>query len=382
MINALFSDPEIKYPTHNMELPFDDYITKCKSLIASTRVDLSKDNTEKIIEANSPFELKPKNTEKPNIGILLIHGLLDCPLHVRDIGQQLQSQGYLVRSVLLDGHGTVPGALLNVDYHEWLQTVRYGIASLKKEVSKIILIGQSTGASLALYQAIEHSDIISGVILVSPALKIRSIFAPTANWYRALSWAWKRAAWFHLDPEETIDYAKYSSLAYNAIYQVYRLSEDLKERQNSHLPVCPLLFILSQDDKIVCPKTIIDYFLEHNNPKSRLLLYSNHSNSFTDSRIQVKPSAYPAQHIINFPHTVIPLAPDNPHYGKCGDYKYSSHVDETKNVIYGEYLRDNLFYNQWMLKLGLTHLRKERLTFNPDFGYMSGYINQFIERIG
>ncbi len=379
MINALFSDPKIKYPTNNMELHFDEYITECKSIIASTRVDLTKDNAEKIIEANSPFELKPKNTTKPDIGILLIHGLLDCPLHVRDIGEQLQAQGYLVRSVLLDGHGTVPGALLHVDYREWLQTVRYGIASLKKEVEKIILIGQSTGASLALYQAIENSETVSGVILVSPALKIRSCFAPIANWYRLIDWAWKRAAWFHQDPEETIDYAKYSSLPYNAIYQVYRLSQDLKERQNSHLPLCPLLFILSQDDKIVCPTTIIDYFLEHNNIKSRLLLYSNHSNHFKDSRIQMKASAYPRHHIINFPHTVIPISPANPHYGNMGDFKYSSHVDETQNVIYGEYLRDDLFYNRCMLKLGLTHLRKERLTFNPDFMYMSEYIKKFVE---
>lgn len=379
MAHALFSDPKVKYPVNNRDLPFDDYITKCKSIIASTRVDLTKDNAEKIIEANSPFELKPHSTQKSKVGVLLIHGLLDSPFHVKDIGKQLQSQGYLVRSVLLDGHGLVPGALLNVDYHDWLQTVRYGIASLEKEVEKIILMGQSTGASLALYEAIEHSKTVAGVILVSPALKIRSIFAPTANWYRAISWAWKRAAWFHMDPEETIDYAKYSSLPFNAIYQVYRLSNALKERQNSIKPVCPLLFVLSQDDKIVCPQTIIDYFLEHTNPKSRLLLYTNHSNTFNDARIQMKASAYPKHHIVNFPHIVIPISPANPHYGNMGDYKYSSHVDETRDVMYGEYLRNDLFYNRWMVKLGLTRFRKERLTFNPDFIYMNQYIDQFIK---
>ncbi len=380
MINrqALFVDPKITYPINNMELHFDEYITKCKSLIASTRLDLTNHNAEKIIEANSPFEFKPMIHDK--MGVLLIHGLLDSPFQLRDIGKKLQSQGYLVRSVLLPGHGTIPGALLNVNYQEWLQTVRYGIASLKKEVDKIILIGNSTGASLALYEAIENSTIVAGVVLLSPALKIRSCFAPTANWYRAISWAWKRAAWFHMDPEETMDYAKYLSLPFNAIYQVYRLSLELKQH-NGKNPLCPLFFVLSQDDKIVCPQTIINYFTEHTNPKSRLLLYTNDTNHFNDTRIETKSSAYPQDHIINLPHISLAIAPDDPHYGKNGDYKYSSHIDETKNVIYGEYLRDDLFYNRCMLKLGLTHLAKERLTFNPDFSYMSECVKEFIEQL-
>lgn len=376
--NALFSDPKIEYPIHNMELHFDDYITKCKSIIATTRIDLNNHTAEKIIEANSPFELKPNTTNKPKIGILLIHGLLDTPFQLRDIGKQLQSQGCLVRSVLLSGHGTVPGALLHVDYHEWLQTVRYGIASLKKEVDTIILVGNSTGASLALYHAMEHSATVSGIILLSPALKIRSIFAPTSSWYRAISWAWKRAAWFHIDPEETIDYAKYQSLPYNAIYQVYRLSKELKRRQTTNEPLCPLFFVLSQHDKIVCPETIIDYFHAHTNPKSRLLLYTHQSNNFNDTRIQIRPSAYPQHHIINMPHIAIPIAPDNMHYGKSGDFKYASHVDDNKPIIYGEYLRDDLFYNRCMLKLHLTKTHKERLTFNPDFDYMSECIKKFV----
>lgn len=368
---ALFTDPGVEYPIYNMDLHFDDYITKCKTIIANTRTDLTTPDAQTIIEANSPFELQPKTSTK--VGALLVHGLLDSPFQFRDIGKQLQSQGLLVRSLLLPGHGTVPGALLNVDYHQWLQAVRYGIATLKKDVEHIILVGNSTGASLLLHQAVENDAPIAGAVLLSPPLKIRSRFAFVSCWHPAISQRWKRAAWFHIDPEETLDYVKYWSLPYNAIAQVYLLSKTLKQ------PQCPLFFVTSQEDAIVCPQTILRFFMKNQNSHSRLLLYTNRLNRLSDTRIETRPSAYPKQYIVNFSHVAMTYSPENPHYGKYGDYKYASHVEENNNVVYGEFLRNHLFYNKWKLKFGLTQAREERLTFNPDFDYMCEQIEQFVK---
>ena len=153
----LFQDPHIDYPIDNLDLHFTDYIHLTKKTIAEHRVDLHQ-YRELIIEANSPFELRPTNpivsTQTPTkmkYGALLIHGLLDSPFIMKDAGLHLQSQGLLVRSILLPGHGTVPGSLLNVKYEDWLQAVRYGIASLAKDVEHIFLVGFSTGASLSIY---------------------------------------------------------------------------------------------------------------------------------------------------------------------------------------------------------------------------------------
>src|SRR3990167_5170318 len=94
----LFEDPKIDYPIYDPGLPFSDYIQKIRHIIAHARQDLDQ-RAKWIIEANSPFELRPDN--KPTRGALLIHGLLDSPFIMRDIAERFRDQGYLVRSILL-----------------------------------------------------------------------------------------------------------------------------------------------------------------------------------------------------------------------------------------------------------------------------------------
>src|SRR5262249_50854380 len=150
---------------------------KCKNLIRKNRPDLKENpHAELVVETNSPFELLPPRHipgNKIKYGALLVHGLFDSPFLMRDIGTFLQSHGILARAILLPGHGIVPGNLLNVDYKDWIQTVNYGIATLEKDVEHIFLVGFSTGASLSLYHALQNPK-IAGLLLASPAIKIRS----------------------------------------------------------------------------------------------------------------------------------------------------------------------------------------------------------------
>ena len=153
---ALFKDPSIHYPIDNLALNFADYIAESTKIITQHRVDLHSENATQIITANSPFEFRPKTSGR--YGALFIHGLLDSPFSMREIALYLQSQGILSRAIVLPGHSTVPGALLHTDYHEWLQALRYGIASFTQtqEVERIFLIGFSTGASLALLHTLQN----------------------------------------------------------------------------------------------------------------------------------------------------------------------------------------------------------------------------------
>lgn len=379
--SALFSDPNIDYPNNNPNLPFSDYITKWKKIISDTRIDLTAQNAERIIEANAPFELRPKTSTPPKNGALLIHGLFDSPFQLRDVGNTLQANGLLVRAIVLPGHGTVPGALLHVDHRQWLKAVQYGINSLKNEVENVFIVGYSTGASLALYQMAQDHTSIAGIILISPALKIRSKFVPYANALRILGKRWQRAAWFHLDKHETLDYAKYRSIACNAVYQVHDLTKAITRSQPNTEPNCPLFFLLSEDDKTVCAATVIDYFKQHTHPQSRLLLYTNKNTCYDDQRIIPRNSAYPHLNIVNFSHTCLPISPNNQHYGKQGDYAYASRITDSNNVIFGEFLRNEIDFNALMMKCGIARLAKQRLTFNPDYDHMSNSMHDFIKTI-
>jgi esterase/lipase len=371
----LFQDPNILYPIYDLKLDFKDYISQCTSLIAQHRLDLNPTNAEKIIDANAPFELQPQQPSK--YGALLIHGLLDSPFLMREMGSHLKDQNILVRSVLLPGHGTVPGALLHVDYRQWLQTVRYGIASFGKEIEKIYLVGYSTGASVALLHTLqEENPKIAGIISLAPALKICSGLAGFTHLHRTLSWVWPRAAWFHQDKNEMADYSKYLSLPFNAIYQVYSLAQAIKAAKPSTLP---LLFILSQDDNTVCTQSSLRYFQYQPHPKNRLLLYSNTNSTFIDPRITIRHAAYPKQRIRNFSHLALPISPENIHYGVDGDYDNACHVTKDLQTIYGEFNPLQIACNNGLYKLKLCKYLYQRLTFNPDFPFLLQTIDKFIQ---
>lgn len=378
---ALFQDPHINYPIDNLTLSFSDYISRSQNIIRNTRLDLANNPlAELIIEANSPFELKPiHHDQKQRIGALLIHGLYDSPFMMRDIGQELQSQGMLVRSILLPGHGTIPGALLNVSYEDWLQAVEYGIASFQDEVDHLILVGYSTGGTLSLYHALENQH-ISGLVFISPAFKINSAFDFTTNWYHAVDWAWKRAEWMHVAPEN--DYIKYQSMAFNGAYQVYCLSKILREHEAAHQTKSPIWMSLCEADKTVSSEATLKYFAMNTNPKNQLIYYTNSTEKFPDSRIMTRTATYPDLKIIDFSHVAIPIAPNNPHYGAQGDYLYASHVyDNQEGYEYGEMNTAEDIFQSLLADLKIKNIHMQRLTFNPDFEFMMQSMRSFIKNV-
>ncbi|MCE3238396.1 MAG: Thermostable monoacylglycerol lipase [Gammaproteobacteria bacterium] len=358
--SKLFTDPDIHYPIDNLNLSFDDYIKESTKLITQCRVDLYSPHAQDIIAANAPFEFRPEKLG--SCGALLIHGLLDSPFSMKEIGLHLQSQGILSRAIVLPGHTTVPGALLNTDYHQWLQAVHYGITSLAKEVKHIFLIGFSTGASVALLHTLQNQVDIAGIILLSPVLKIYSPFA-------ALSQIFPRNGWFYRDKNETSDYARYRSIPFNAIYQVYRLTQAIKKEKPSPLP---LLFALSQEDNTVCSRTTLSYFKQQLHPKNHLILYSNTQTKNNNPCITLRSSIYPEKYIRGFSHLALPISPNNLHYGE---------KNNSDHTAYGEFNPLQISFNAFLFKLKLSQYYYRRLMFNPDFDFLLQSIDQFIRTV-
>ncbi|MES2219021.1 MAG: alpha/beta fold hydrolase [Pseudomonadota bacterium] len=379
--NKLFIDPGLPYPISNMDLPFNDYISQCKTLIENTRLDLNESaDADRIIKANTPFELTPADLpkNKTRYGALLIHGLYDCPFVMRDLGEILQAKGLLVRSVLLPGHGTVPGALLNVTYQDWVQAVHYGVTSLAQSVDKLFLVGFSTGGALALHYLLNGSyPNIAGAITLAPAIKI----SPLARLAGLLAKSGR--LWMHKAAE--IDYAKYCSFTYNSAYQVYALSRAIQKLlQTRPLPL-PQLIVISEHDKTVRSNATLQYFQHFASLTSQLILYQNAPPELPDSRIIVRPSAHQALNIIDMSHIALPIAPDNAHYGKNGDYPLASHIQENLReggkILYGTY---NTWQNEILNalnKAGLVKHERVRLTFNPDFDFLQQTLLAFVEKI-
>jgi esterase/lipase len=369
--SALFQDPKTKHPIYELDLPFSEYSEECRNLIAKTRTDL-KHHAEKIITANTPFEIRPNHSK---IGVLLIHGLLESPFIMRDIAKSLAEKGLWCRAILLPGHGTVPGDLLSVTYEDWIQALRYGIASFKNKVEKLYLVGFSTGASLALHHVLHHND-IEKVVLIAPAIKIRSRFDFSSNWYHIISWAWDRAKWLNVAEEN--DYVKYQSIPFNAAYQVYRLARSIKQYSKHHLAKSPLFFVLSQNDRTVSTLASVNYFLDYLQPENRLLLFSKDKRYENTPQTFIRKSIFPEMNIDDISHIALPVSSNNIHYGKHGDYIHASRFHEKKSVIYGAFSKfDNMVYD-FLYKHNLTKIKRERLTFNPDFDFLMSEIETFL----
>lgn len=379
----MFSDSEtstqnqqVKFPTSNTNLAFSEYLRQTRDIIKERRNDLHSDNAQAIIDANMPFELRPLDCKQVKTGVLMLHGLLDCPFSLREIGYHLQKQNHLVRSLLLPGHGTRPSDLMNISYHDWIQALRYGVESIHKEVDDLYLIGYSTGATLSVYEAL-HDEKIKGIILLSPAIKIKAPIDSFTRWHQLVGWLTHREQWVRQEPE--IDYAKYKSIAFNGVMQVAKLTIVLREMLQKQKLHSPIDMILSREDETVSSDRAMDFFSNLHHEKSQMLLYTSIPHPYPDKRIEPRIGAYPDRRIKHLSHSCLPFSETNSHYGLAGNFEGASHPNRD-NVIYGAYngVERKIFNNLYDAKL----LKKKRLslTYNPDFHYMCEHITNFIEK--
>jgi len=113
------------------------------------------------------------NAEVPskNSVIVLTHGTFESPYFVKGVGQALANEGYLVLSLLLPGHWEKnTKALGSVKYTDWVNEVNVNIQIAHCFSEKIILAGHSLGGLLSVNAALNQPELISGLILWSPAL--------------------------------------------------------------------------------------------------------------------------------------------------------------------------------------------------------------------
>ncbi|MEZ9465093.1 alpha/beta hydrolase, partial [Vibrio splendidus] len=71
--------------------------------------------------------------------VLLVHGLGDSPYSFKDIATHLAEQGYLVRTVLLPGHGSRVGDLMQPSLEDWQGVVAHHTQLLEQEYDSVWL---------------------------------------------------------------------------------------------------------------------------------------------------------------------------------------------------------------------------------------------------
>ena len=165
---------------------------------------------------------------------LLVHGLSDSPYALRSIALALQARGVTVYGLRLPGHGTIPAALDQARWQDWMAAVQLALDDIHAHHASLPLyyFGYSTGATLGLKYAADaieqgHDERLPRrMFLLSPALGVSPV-AMLANLQRLVTafGIAQKSRWTNIDLE--IDPFKYASFAKNAGAQIYDLTDAL-----------------------------------------------------------------------------------------------------------------------------------------------------------
>jgi esterase/lipase len=367
-------------------LAFSEYIARSRIMLG--KVHAGAADLDRIVDGNAPFELDPLpgfpagQTKPYRRGVLLTHGLSDSPYLMRHLAEFFRQRGFRVMAVLLPGHGTQPGDLLEVAWQDWAKTVAYGAYRLAEQADEIYLAGYSAGATLSLYQSMRDSR-VRGLFLFSPALRITRK-AALAKLHKLYSWLLPSAKWVDIKPD--LDIYKYESFTKNAAAQTHALINALnRSMRNSPLDI-PLFIAASADDMTVKTSVILEFIARARHPLSRLVLYTTEPEQVPQgippNKLELVNSAVPEQRILSSAHSAIVMPPEDRHYGRSGDYtncvhyypgemeKYAACLAHPDQDFQGEITEQNL-------KAGILR----RLTYNPNFTALKSSMQRFIDQL-
>ncbi|WP_433742362.1 alpha/beta hydrolase [Falsibacillus pallidus] len=177
-------------------------------------------------------------------GILVCHGFVGTPQSVRKVSEEIyQSTGCTIFAPRLKGHGTCETDLSLCSHQDWFENLVQSYHHLKKYCSKVYVIGQSMGGTLALKLASSGFD-IAGIITVNAAIQI-----PGYDCYREAGcsgFIQEGSPDINLPIEEELTYTR---VPMSAVQQLLQLIDTTKERLRK--VACPALLIKSIHDHVV-----------------------------------------------------------------------------------------------------------------------------------
>ena len=252
-------------------LSFSSYVAQLRDMIASTRTDLNYRNQQLIIDANAPFDWKPRCPSSKK-GVLLLHGFTDSPYTMQALGKFFVTHNFWVRAVLLPGHGTVPGDLLDIQLEDWVAAARYGVNSFRDKVDELYVVGFSTGGSLAIHLT-QLQLPITGLILIAAALRIKNPFAVLTQWHEQWRWLGRRSQWL-LQATDSDD-RRYESITMNGIKQVYQLTHWINRENKQKKLQQKILLISTEQDEVISHKACLRFMETQPNLANQQLIYSD-----------------------------------------------------------------------------------------------------------
>ncbi|SHH78158.1 alpha/beta hydrolase [Ferrimonas marina] len=216
--------------------------------------------------------------------LLLLHGLTDSPYSVAHFANHFAPHSHVL-GLRLPGHGTLPSALVELEWQDLTSAVELAADHLAAQHpdKPLIVVGYSTGAPLALELSMRRirdgeAAPFDAMVFVSPAIGVTAA-AAAARWQSRLGHllGLDKLAWNSVIPE--YHPFKYNSFAINGGDLVHRLLRhnrallaSLSEPQRAMMP--PVLSFQSLTDATVTPSAVLDlHLLQRRRGDDELVLF-------------------------------------------------------------------------------------------------------------
>jgi len=262
----------------------DDEVSKgANPLVPNRYVESSRSHPDRLAYAGNRTQVL--RAASPRGGALLVHGLTDGPYSMRAVAEQLNAAGFFTLSLRIQGHGTVPGGLVEVTWEDWMAAVRMGARHVREQIGAdrpLVLVGYSNGGALLTKYALDALEdaslpqpakliLLSPMIAVSPAAR----FASTIS---LLGPVIPKARWIDVVPE--YNPFKYNSFPANAGVQTFRVTRELNRQmleaagKGSLQRMPPVLAFQSVVDTTVSSPAVVHDLFDHLPPgRSELVLF-------------------------------------------------------------------------------------------------------------
>jgi len=171
LVIAYFAGPSPTKPVYEIAMPVipsDAIALEAYVKNNETKHKLKPDNEARIIWANDSLK------EKTEYAIVYLHGFSasqfeGAPLHT-NIAKMFGCNLYLSR---LAEHGVdTTDALINLTAEKYWESAKEALMIGKQLGKKVIIMGTSTGGTNALQLAANEPDMVNGLILLSPNIKL------------------------------------------------------------------------------------------------------------------------------------------------------------------------------------------------------------------
>jgi carboxylesterase len=212
------------------------------------------------------------------MGALLIHGFTGTPREMRPVGEMLAAEGLTVLGIRLPQHATQPDDMAHSHRRDWFAAALDGYLMLKDQCQQVLVMGLSTGGTLALWLAATQP--VQGVVALSapgrPMYQRLQKFLPIAALYELIRPSVgkrKRTASVEADH---ISYPAYPTRAVPQFVRLLREVDDVLPQVT-----CPALLIHSRQDETVAPENMPHIFARLNSLNKEMAWLERSSHVIT-----------------------------------------------------------------------------------------------------